>query len=158
MDGKGARMARMHTRKRGKSGSKRPLREGKPDWVTISNEELDELLIKLKKEGLTKSKIGMILRDQYGLPKVKEVRGERISKVLSENGITDKLPEDLASLMKKAINLNKHVTANPKDLKNKRGLSLIEAKIKRLSKYYKRKEKLPANWAYSKTTAEFSIK
>jgi small subunit ribosomal protein S15 len=158
MEGKGAIMARMHTRKRGKSGSKKPLREGKPEWVTMSNDELDGLLVKLKKEGLTKSRIGMILRDQYGIPKVKDIRGERISKVLSSKGMNDQIPEDLEALIKNAVSLNKHVELNPKDLKNKRGLELIEAKIKRLAKYYKRKNKLPGNWSYSKATAELNVK
>jgi small subunit ribosomal protein S15 len=158
MDGKGAIMARMHTRKRGRSGSKRPVREGKPAWVTISNDELDQLIVKLKKEGLTKSKLGMVLRDQYGIPKVKEIRGNRISKILEANGVKDQVPEDLAALISKAVNLNKHLGVNPKDLKNRRGLELVEAKIKRLSDYYKRKSKLPAVWTYSRAAAESSIK
>ncbi|MCL4447702.1 MAG: 30S ribosomal protein S15 [Candidatus Thermoplasmatota archaeon] len=151
-------MARMHTRKRGRAGSKRPVREGKPTWVTVGNDELDQLIIKLKKEGLTKSKLGMILRDQYGIPKVKELRGIRISEILETNGIKDRVPEDLAALIAKAVNLNKHLTINPKDLKNKRGLELVEAKIKRLSDYYKRKSKLPTNWSYSKAASELNIK
>ena len=158
MDGKGAIMARMHTRKRGRAGSKHPIREGKPSWVTMDNEELDQLIVKLKKEGLTKSKLGMVLRDQYGIPKVKEIRGTRISKILETNGVKDQVPEDLAALIKKAVNLNKHLGFNPKDLKNKRGLELVEAKIKRLSDYYRRKSKLPTGWSYSKATSELSFK
>ena len=158
MDRKGAIMARMHTRKRGRAGSKRPVREGKPSWVTMGNEELDQLIIKLKKEGLTKSKLGMILRDQYGIPKVKEIRGARVSKILENGGLKDQVPEDLAALMNRAANLNKHLGVNPKDLKNKRGLELVEAKIKRLSDYYKRKSKLPASWNYSRTASKSNVK
>ena len=158
MDRKGAIMARMHTRKRGRAGSKRPVREGKPSWVTMGNEELDQLIIKLKKEGLTKSKIGMILRDQYGIPKVKEIRGARVSKILENGGLKDQVPEDLAALMNRAANLNKHLGVNPKDLKNKRGLELVEAKIKRLSDYYKRKSKLPASWNYSRAASKSNVK
>ncbi|MCL5930408.1 MAG: 30S ribosomal protein S15 [Candidatus Thermoplasmatota archaeon] len=151
-------MARMHTRKRGRAGSKRPVREGKPSWVNMGNEELDQLIIKLKKEGLTKSKLGMILRDQYGIPKVKEIRGARISKILENGGVKDQVPEDLAALMNRAANLNKHLGVNPKDLKNKRGLELVEAKIKRLSDYYKRKSKLPASWNYSRAASKSNVK
>jgi small subunit ribosomal protein S15 len=158
MDRKGAIMARMHTRKRGRAGSKRPVREGKPSWVNMGNEELDQLIIKLKKEGLTKSKLGMILRDQYGIPKVKEIRGARISKILENGGVKDQVPEDLAALMNRAANLNKHLGVNPKDLKNKRGLELVEAKIKRLSDYYKRKSKLPASWNYSRAASKSNVK
>ncbi|MGC8562347.1 MAG: 30S ribosomal protein S15 [Thermoplasmata archaeon] len=151
-------MARMHTRKRGRAGSKKPVREGKPSWVTMGNDELDQLIIKLKKEGLTKSKLGMILRDQYGIPKVKEIRGARISKILENGGVKDQVPEDLAALMDRAVSLNKHLGVNPKDLKNKRGLALVEAKIKRLSDYYKRKSKLPASWNYSRAASKSNIK
>ena len=158
MDRKGAIMARMHTRKRGRAGSKRPVREGKPSWVNMGNEELDQLIIKLKKEGLTKSKLGMILRDQYGIPKVKEIRGARVSKILENGGLKDQVPEDLAALMNRAANLNKHLGVNPKDLKNKRGLELVEAKIKRLSDYYKRKSKLPASWNYSRAASKSNVK
>ncbi len=151
-------MARMHTRKRGKSGSKPPLRESKPSWVSMNNDEIEQLIMKLKREGMTKSRIGMILRDQYGIPKVKELTSQRISKILESKNINDSIPEDLVSLMKKAVNLNKHLISNPKDLKNKRGLQLIEAKIKRLADYYKRNNKLPSNWFYSIETAELLVK
>ncbi|MCL5680541.1 MAG: 30S ribosomal protein S15 [Candidatus Thermoplasmatota archaeon] len=151
-------MARMHTRKRGKSGSKQPLRDGKPSWVTQSSSEIEQLVVKLKKEGMTKSKIGMILRDQYGIPKVKDMTGKRISSVLEANSITDQMPEDIIALMRKAVNLSKHLISNPKDLKNKRGLQLIEAKIKRLADYYKRNNKLPRNWTYSIDKAELLVK
>lgn len=151
-------MARMHTRKRGRAGSNRPVREGKPDWVTMGNDELDKLIVKLKSEGLTKSKLGMVLRDQYGIPKVKEIRGARISKILETSGVKDQVPEDLTALVSKAVNLNKHLSINPKDLKNRRGLELVEAKIKRLSDYYRRKSRLPTGWSYSRKAAESIIK
>ncbi len=151
-------MARMHTRKRGKSGSKPPMRESKPSWISIENSEIEQLIIKLKKEGMTKSRTGMILRDQYGIPKVKEITGKRISRILKDNSINDPIPEDLAALMRKAVNLNKHLSSNPKDLKNKRGLQLIEAKIKRLADYYIRNNKLPGNWSYSIENAELLVK
>ena len=68
------------------------------------------------------------------------------------------MPEDLAALINKAINLNKHMSINPNDLKNRRGLELVEAKIKRLSDYYRRKSKLPSGWKYSRATAESILK
>ncbi|MGC8644920.1 MAG: 30S ribosomal protein S15 [Thermoplasmata archaeon] len=151
-------MARMHTRKRGKAGSKRPLREGKPNWVSIGKEELEQLVIKLRNEGFTKSRIGMILRDQYGIPKVKEVAGERMSKILERGNLKDQVPEDLAALVEKASSLIKHLASNPKDLKNRRGLELIEAKIKRLSDYYKRKNLLQPSWSYVRAEQEITAR
>ncbi|MEM4090062.1 MAG: 30S ribosomal protein S15, partial [Thermoplasmatales archaeon] len=111
-----------------------------------------------RKEGFTKSRIGMILRDQYGIPRIKEISGERMSKLLEKNNVRDQVPEDLASLVEKASNLSKHLASNPKDLKNRRGLELIEAKIKRLSDYYKRKNMLQPGWLYTRSEAELTFK
>ncbi|TLZ65188.1 MAG: 30S ribosomal protein S15, partial [Methanobacteriota archaeon] len=41
---------------------------------------------------------------------------------------------------------------------NKRGLSLIESKIRRLSRYYREEGVLPADWDYSRTVAELQAK
>ncbi|MEM0130350.1 MAG: 30S ribosomal protein S15 [Thermoplasmatales archaeon] len=151
-------MARMHTRKRGKSGSKRPLREGKPSWVSMKDSDVEDTVVRLRREGFTKSRIGMIIRDQYGIPKVKEVTGKRMSRILDKNGVKDQIPEDLAALLEKASNLSKHLASNPRDLKNRRGLELVEAKIKRLSDYYKRKNVLQPSWFYTRSEAEITSK
>ncbi|HIQ50834.1 MAG TPA: 30S ribosomal protein S15, partial [Nautiliaceae bacterium] len=46
---------------------------------------------------------------------------------------------------------------HPKDLHSKRGLQLIESKIKRLVKYYKRKKVLPENWKYTPEIAKLLV-
>ena len=43
----------------------------KPEWIEYSTEEIEELIMKLKKEGNSTSMMGIILRDQYGIPDVK---------------------------------------------------------------------------------------
>jgi small subunit ribosomal protein S15 len=60
--------------------------------------------------------------------------------------------------MVRAINLNTHLKANPKDVSNKRGLANIEAKIRRLERYYKENGVLPATWKYSLANAELMLK
>ncbi len=150
-------MARMHARKRGSSGSRRPLVTENPDWVPVEEEEIEELIVKLANEGLNSAKIGVILRDQYAVPSVKLALGKKITEVMEENGFEPKIPEDLANLMKKAINLNEHLKENPKDNSNRRGLQLVESKIRRLVDYYKEEEVLPQDWKYSLKTAELQI-
>ena len=59
--------------------------------------------------------------------------------------------------MRRAVELNVHVVENPKDLHNRRGLQLIEARIRRLVKYYRRNELLPEGWTYSLATAEIQL-
>ena len=80
-------MARMHSRKKGKSGSTRPARLEKPVWVELSSEEVTNEVIKLARKGLSQSLIGVILRDSYGIPLVKVVTGKLISQILKENEI-----------------------------------------------------------------------
>ena len=147
-------MARMHTRRKGKSGSKHPLRTSKPDFVADDQGEIEELIVKLAKEENSPSKIGIVLRDQYGIPSVKDVTGKKIGFYLEKNNARGKLPEDLSNMINKALSLRKHLAANKKDRHNARSLQLIESKIHRISKYYRSTGKLPANWRYDPETAK----
>ena len=53
-------MARMHSRKKGKSGSKRPSRLIKPDWCEYTPEQVEELVVQLAKKGESASTIGLM--------------------------------------------------------------------------------------------------
>ena len=141
-------MARMHSRKRGKAGSKRPMRKTTPSWVRYNAKEAEMLIIKLAKEGKSSSMIGLILKDTYGIPSVKELMGKKVTKILEEKKLLSKLPEDLLALIKKSVKLKKHIEANHHDEFSKRGIILTESKIKRLVKYYKTTGKLAEDWKY----------
>jgi len=141
-------MARLHSRKKGKSGSTRPPRLEKPVWVERSAEEVENLVVKLARKGFSKSMIGIILRDSYGIPLVKVVSGKKISEILEAKEIESALPEDLLNLVKKALNIRKHMETNHKDLQGKKGLQRTESKIFRLIKYYKKKSVLPIDFKY----------
>lgn len=151
-------MARMHSRKKGKSGSKRPYGKKQPEWVEYSTAELETLIVKLAKKGETSSNIGVILRDQYGVPNIKQITKKRITQVLEGKKIKKELPEDLMNLIKKAIKLAGHQTANPQDTTAKRGGQLTESKIKRLVKYYIREGRLPSDWKYDLEKAKLLVK
>ena len=141
-------MARLHSRKKGKSGSTRPPRLEKPVWVERSAEEVENLVVKLARRGFSKSMIGTILRDSYGIPLIKVVTGKKISQILEENEIEFALPEDLTNLVKKALNIRKHLDSNHKDLEGKKGLHRTESKIYRLIRYYKKTKVLPESFKY----------
>ena len=141
-------MARMHSRKKGKSGSTRPARLEKPVWIELSPEEVENEVVKLARKGHSKSLIGTIMRDSRGVPLVKVVAGKKISQILEENDIKTPLPEDLANLVKKALSIRKHLEENHKDLSSKKGLQRTESKIYRLIKYYKKKKKLAPDFKY----------
>lgn len=141
-------MARMHSRKKGKSGSTRPARLEKPVWIELSPEEVENEVVKLARKGLSKSMIGTIMRDSRGVPLVKVVVGKKISQILKENDIKAPLPEELGNLVKKALSIRKHLEENHKDLEARKGLGRVESKVYRLIKYYKRKKILPPDFKY----------
>ena len=147
-------MARMYTRKKGRSGSTRPVSKRPPSWCKYTPEEVESLVVKLaKEEGTPPSRIGAILRDRYGIPLVKPITGKKMGKILEEAGLKPELPEDLQRLMMKAARLKRHLEKNKKDYHNKRALALIESKIHNLSKYYKRVGVLPEDWKYKTAVA-----
>ena len=143
-------MARIHARRKGKSGSTRPIdRKKHPDWSSLNPREVEARIVELAKLGQSTSDIGMILRDQYAVPDVKIATNKRISKILEEKNFKPEIPEDLRSLIHKALQIKKHLDINKKDYKSKRDLQLAESKIRRLTKYYHIQERLPKNWKYS---------
>ncbi|MEM5820243.1 MAG: 30S ribosomal protein S15 [Candidatus Aenigmatarchaeota archaeon] len=122
-----------------------------------SKEEVEKLVIKLAKEGYMPSMIGLILRDSYGIPNVKEIVGKSILQILEKNDIKLEIPEDLLNLMKRAVKLREHLSIHKKDKSSQRGLILIESKIRSLEKYYKRVGKLPKDWKYEPETAKIIV-
>ena len=141
-------MARMHSRKHGKSGSTRPARLEKPVWVELSPDEVESEVVKLARRGQSKSIIGTVMRDSRGVPLVKIVTGKKISQILEENEINTPLPEDLSNLVRKALKIRNHLETNHKDLESIKGLNRTESKIYRLIKYYKRKKVLAQDFKY----------
>ena len=139
----------MHSRKRGHSGSKRPLKNTKISWQRYKPKEIEMLIAKLLKEGKSMSETGIILRDSYGIPAVQQAVGKSIGQIAEEKKISKELPEDVIALMKRFIQIRKHLEINAKDMPALRGLQLTEAKIKRLVKYYKRARKIPIDWKFN---------
>ena len=150
-------MARMHARRRGHSGSVRPFRKEAPSWANTDVAAIEKIILDLRKEGVSTSKIGMILRDRHGVPDVKLVTGKRIGQILKEKGMEPEIPEDLRNLIKKALGLRKHLGENKSDLHNKRQLQLTESKVRRLVKYYVSSGRLPGDWSYKPETAEILL-
>jgi small subunit ribosomal protein S13e len=150
-------MGRMHTPGKGISGSTLPYKRSPPAWVKSSPEEVSEHICKLAKKGLTPSQIGVLLRDSHGIPQVKSVSGNKILRILKANGLAPEIPEDLYHLIKKAVSVRKHLERNRKDKDSKFRLILIESRIHRLARYYRRVGNLPPNWKYDSATASALI-
>jgi small subunit ribosomal protein S15 len=150
-------MARIHARRRGKSSSVRPLRKEAPEWSNTDTTEIEKIIVDLRKSGMDSAKIGLILRDKYGVPSIKLATGKRIGQILSEQNLESDIPEDLRNLIVKALGMRKHLAENNKDYHNKRQLQLTESKLRRLVKYYVSSGKLPKGWVYKPETAEFLL-
>ncbi|MCS3923341.1 30S ribosomal protein S15 [Methanosalsum natronophilum] len=150
-------MAKMHTRKKGKSMATRPYRTEAPSWSQMEEDELTTIIVNLWNEGNSTSEIGMILRDRYGIPDSTLITSKKITTVLKENDVDLPLPEDLENLIIKAIRMRKHLALNNHDVHNKRALQNTESKIRRLVKYYKASKVLPEDWKYKPATAEMLI-
>ena len=147
-------MGRMHTHRHGKSHSISPATLRVPSWVTLSPKEVEELIIKYSKDGLTPSQIGIKLRDQHSIPLVKPIIKKSLGQVLEENDLKADMPEDLGNIVNKAVGLQKHLKENKGDNRNVRSLELIEAKVHRLSVYYKRIGRIPKTWKYKSVVAQ----
>ncbi|MEM2924216.1 MAG: 30S ribosomal protein S15 [Methanocellales archaeon] len=148
----------MHTRRKGASKSSRVNRKTPPNWLTLSPKEIENLVIKLRTQGLSSSKIGIVLRDKYGVPDVQVATGKKITQILRENKMAPKIPEDLQNLIEKALRLKTHLANSPKDLHNKRALQNTESKIRRLVNYYREEGVLPEGWEYQPEKAELLVK
>ncbi|MCI4322471.1 MAG: 30S ribosomal protein S15 [Thermoplasmata archaeon] len=150
-------MSRIHSRRRGRAGSQRPYPWTRPEWVTVDADEATEQAVRLAKSGLSSAQVGAQLRDGYAIPSVRLVTGKRLGTLLHDNGIKGDIPEDIEALLKRVVKLQRHLSQNPKDLANRRGLNLMESRIRRLAIYYRQHKVLPETWSYSATRAVLQV-
>lgn len=143
-------MARMHNDGRGSSGSDKPVNKKNPRWVDYDEDEVIDLVVKLRKDGQDPSQIGMTLRDQYGIPSVKQVTDMKITEILEEEGLALDLPEDLNNLVEKAESIQDHLEQNQNDEEAIRQLELTEAKIRSVASYHRDEGNIPEDWKYER--------
>ncbi len=135
----------------------RKATQEEPEWSSLSSDEIEELVVKLARDGMQSAEIGTVLRDQYAVPDIKTATGKKVTEILDEHDLLPDIPEDLRNLMARAVNLREHLRENPKDHHNRRGLQKLESKIRSLATYYKEQEELPYEWTYSERTAKMLI-
>jgi len=139
----------MPKEEKGQSHSIRPVGRRSPTWCRYQPEEVEALVVKLAKEGNAPSRIGVILRDQHGIPLVKPIVGKSITQILKDNRMALTVPEDLEMLLRKARSLHLHLEKYKGDKHNKQSLQFVESKIRSLAEYYKRKGALAPDWKYT---------
>lgn len=141
-------MSRMHSSDRGKSGSDKPVNKKVPRWVDYDEEEVIDLVVKLREKGHEPSEIGLKLRDEYGIPSVKEITGKKMTEILEEEDVAPEIPEDLNNLVEKAESIQDHLDEHPNDQDAEREMELTEAKIRRLASYHRDEGNIPEDWKY----------
>jgi|TARA_B100002003_G_scaffold107553_1_gene99865 small subunit ribosomal protein S15 len=104
----------------------------KPAWVKIKEPELKKIIVELAEEN-SPSKIGLILRDQYGIPTTK-IFGKKLKKYLTEQGI--EINEDLENAEKKVDNLKKHLKNNITDKSAKHKFQKAQSRLNITRKYF----------------------
>ncbi|WP_280538067.1 30S ribosomal protein S15 [Halopenitus sp. POP-27] len=145
-------MARMHTRRRGLSGSDKPVADDPPEWSDVDAEDIEARVVELAEQDYDPSQIGMKLRDEgvtgTPIPDVKLATGKKITEILEEHDAAASVPEDFRNLVERAVRLREHMAENPQDHQNKRALQNTESKIRRLADYY-RGDQLDEDFTYT---------
>jgi small subunit ribosomal protein S15 len=103
----------------------------KTDWVKAKPDEVKKLIVELAKQNNPPEKIGLILRDQHGIPKAK-IFGKKISQILKENDIH--MNSEYENLSKKIEMLKKHTAKHKHDYTAKRIIVKHVGRINKLKK------------------------
>ena len=98
-------------------------------WVKLKPSEIESLVINLGRKNTPPEKIGLILRDEHGIPKTK-IFGKKISQILKENKLSHSSEKE--NIMKKVEILKKHSEKHKHDYSAQR--AIIEHNS-RLAKY-----------------------
>ena len=146
-------MGRLHSPGHGISSSTIPYRRSAPHWLQTTKEQCVQLIYDYAKKGVRPSQIGATLRDRHGIGRVNSVTGTKVIRILKANGLAPSLPEELYFLIKKAMNVRKHLEHSKHDTDARYRLILIESRIHRLARYYKSRRIIAPNWKYNAQTA-----
>ncbi len=109
------------------------MEKQKPTWLKTKPGEIENLILKFAKE-MPPEKIGLFLRDNYGIPTTK-IFNKKISSILKEHKV-DFDPQ--FNLKKKSEKLKVHITKNKTDKCARRALSINRAKIKKSKNHTER--------------------
>lgn len=104
----------------------------KPTWVKMTEKQLKDTIQTLA-ESNAPSKIGHILRDQYGIPTTK-VFGKSLKQYLQELKIERN--EDLENAEKKVAKMKEHLKNNITDRKAKHKLQHAQSRLNIIKKYF----------------------
>jgi small subunit ribosomal protein S15 len=99
-------------------------------WSKIKPKDLENQIVELAKTGESPAKIGLILRDQHGIPKVKTITGKKIKQILEERKVAYKTEKTIVT--ENVEKIKTHLKNNRKDHPASRSLT---KKLWALKKY-----------------------
>ncbi len=91
----------------------------KQSWVKIKPDELERIIIDLAGQEMSPAKIGLVLRDKYGIPKAK-LLGKKITQILKEKNIRHITEKDIVT--KKIETIKGHMKKHKHDYTAKKSL------------------------------------
>ncbi len=103
----------------------------KADWTKIKPAEIEKIIVELARQGEPPEKIGLILRDQHGIPKAK-LLGTKIGKILNKNKLDSN--SEKKNIVQKIENLKKHSQKHKHDYTAMRKAVMYSARINRNKK------------------------
>lgn len=151
-------MARMHTKKKGRSASLKPLIESASYDGDLTKEQIEDTIASYARQGMDPALIGEKLKREHNVKYLKKATGKRMLQILREKNLSGEIPSDMLQLIKKAVGMRAHLNANKRDVHSRTRLGRVESKIWRLTKYYRREGRIPKDWKYNPQTAELLIK
>jgi small subunit ribosomal protein S15 len=108
----------------------------KTPWLKLSEEEIKKIIAELMQKEQQPAKIGIILRDQYGVPTTK-VYGKKLLKIMKELGYNVQI--ELKNKEKKVERMKEHLKENITDKKTKHKLQKAQSNLNIVRKYWKKK-------------------
>jgi len=91
-----------------------------PSWIKTKQVDLEKTILDLSKKNTPLEKIGLILRDKHGIPKVKLILGKRISEILKDIDLKDL---EKSRVNKRIENIKNHLKNNKHDYPSSRALT-----------------------------------
>jgi len=104
----------------------------KPSWLKLSEEEMEKIIVDLSSKH-SPAQIGLILRDQYGVPTTK-VYGKKLSEYLEKAGI--KTNTELENAKKKFEKMKEHLSLNKQDKRSKHKFQKAQSHLNAMNSYY----------------------
>jgi small subunit ribosomal protein S15 len=119
------------------------LEAKKPTWLKYTKSEVEAIILKLANKNLTAEKIGLTLRDQYGIPSVK------LYNITIKDIMKDRFKEPtILNLETKLQNIINHFKKNNQDKKTGRALIITKAKLKKRTIQYRKTFKKKVDFSF----------